>query len=330
MRSPRSLADRHLHPQPFRWIENFTGPPGFEPGTPGLEGIPREYARKPSDLRMENRENERIIEDFEDFLIVDRQLAERTVERHLLEIRRFFKNSDFDPINATKADIRSYLMKFRNWSTYSYANMLKALRIFYRDYLGKKEVIEGFKFPNHPFKPKKIPSKRELQEFYQFLKEPLAKAIFLFFATTGLRRKELFNLKIKDVDFEKRMIIPEKDSSRTKMSWITFYNDEAEEALREYLGSFNGLEKDRKLFPVTETYFKKRCKAFERKTGIRITPQILREWFACEMGRLGVPDRYVDAFCGRVPRSVLARHYTDFSPEKLKEIYDKADLKVLN
>ncbi len=66
------------------------------------------------------------------------------------------------------------------------------------------------------------------------------------------------------------------------------------------------------------------------KTGLSITPQILREWFACEMGKLGVPDRYVDAFCGRVPRSVLARHYTDFSPEKLKEIYDKAGLKVLN
>jgi len=30
---------------------------------------------------------------------------------------------------------------------------------------------------------------------------------------------------------------------------------------------------------------------------------------------VGVPDRYVDAFCGRVPRTVLASHYTDFSPE---------------
>lgn len=46
-----------------------------------------------------------------------------------------------------------------------------------------------------------------------------------------------------------------------------------------------------------------------KKTEIHITPQILREWFACEMGRLGVPDRYVDAFCGRVPRSVLAKHH---------------------
>jgi intergrase/recombinase len=48
------------------------------------------------------------------------------------------------------------------------------------------------------------------------------------------------------------------------------------------------------------------------------------------MGRLSVPDRFVDAFCGRVPKSILARHYTDFSPEKLKEIYDKANLRVLS
>ncbi|NJD77357.1 MAG: hypothetical protein FIB08_09725 [Candidatus Methanoperedens sp.] len=41
-------------------------------------------------------------------------------------------------------------------------------------------------------------------------------------------------------------------------------------------------------------------------------------------------DRYVDAFCGRVPQSVLARHYSDFSPEVLKEIYDKANLRYFN
>ena len=39
---------------------------------------------------------------------------------------------------------------------------------------------------------------------------------------------------------------------------------------------------------------------------------------------------YVDAFCGRVPQTVLARHYTDYSPEKLKEIYEKANLKILD
>jgi len=47
------------------------------------------------------------------------------------------------------------------------------------------------------------------------------------------------------------------------------------------------------------------------------------------MARLGVSDSYIDAFCGRIPRSVLAKHYLDYSPEKLKEIYDKAGLTVL-
>jgi integrase len=306
--------------------------PGFEPGSGAREAFRRnsEYERKPSDLRIENIENSRIVEDFKSFLIVDRQLRGETVRKHLREVKRLFKSSGFNPIYATKIDIRNYLMKFGGYSPYTYANILKALRVFYRDYLGKPEVIEGFKFPNRPFKPKRIPSKSDLQQFYQFLKEPLAKALFLIYATTGLRNREVLSLRVKDVDFEKRMIIPEKDSSRTKMSWITFYNDEAEKALRGYLGSLSNLDKDGRLFPVSEAYFKRRCKAFEKKTGIRITPQILREWFACEMGRLGTPDRYVDAFCGRVPRSILARHYTDFSPEKLKEIYDKANLNILS
>ncbi len=197
--------------------------------------------------------------------------------------------------------------------------------------MGRGEVIEGFKFPSRPIKPRIPPSKKDLQEFYSFLDEPMAKAIFLIYATTGLRKEEVLNLRIGDIDFERRMIFP-KGGSRTKRVWVTFYNEEAEEALKEYLGSFEGLKsrKEEKLFPVSEKYFRIRYRTFESWNGIRITPQVLREWFACEMGRLGVPDRYVDAFCGRVPRTVLARHYTDFSPEKLKEIYDKANLKVLN
>jgi len=48
------------------------------------------------------------------------------------------------------------------------------------------------------------------------------------------------------------------------------------------------------------------------------------------MMRLGVSETYVDAFCGRTPKSVLARHYTDYNQEKLREIYRKAGLEPLN
>ena len=48
------------------------------------------------------------------------------------------------------------------------------------------------------------------------------------------------------------------------------------------------------------------------------------------MGELGVADRFIDIFQGRAPRSVLAKHYTGKGLQRLKRIYEKANLKVLN
>lgn len=71
-------------------------------------------------------------------------------------------------------------------------------------------------------------------------------------------------------------------------------------------------------------------KAAKEETGLNITPQRLREWFFSEMFSLGVPDRYIDAFCGHVPKSILGRHYTDYSPKRLKQIYEKINPRVFD
>lgn len=43
-----------------------------------------------------------------------------------------------------------------------------------------------------------------------------------------------------------------------------------------------------------------------------------------------VPDRFVDVFQGRAPRSVLAKHYTGKGLALLKRVYNKANLIVLS
>ena len=86
---------------------------------------------------------------------------------------------------------------------------------------------------------------------------------------------------------------------------------------------------DSRIFPTLRRQAAKIFRQTSDRAGIKVTAQMLRDRFCNEMGLLGVSDRHIDAFCGRVPKSVLARHYTDFSPEKLKQIYDKAGLKVL-
>jgi intergrase/recombinase len=119
------------------------------------------------------------------------------------------------------------------------------------------------------------------------------------------------------------MIVRSGHSGVTKNSYVRFHNLETERELNKIeLG-------DDRLFEVSDRQYKKIWKNAQKKSGIHITAQKLREWFRCEMGNLGVSDRYNDTFCGRTSKSVLARHYTDFNPERLKKIYDKANMKVL-
>jgi len=151
------------------------------------------------------------------------------------------------------------------------------------------------------------------------------------YATSGLRRNELLGLKIEDVDLENRTIVPKNahQTSSTKNTWASCFNSETQIYLRQYSANRENNKSDDRLFQISEVTLRRAFKDANQKTGLHITPQVLRDWFCCQLGELGVPDRYVDAFCGRVPKSVLARHYTDYSPEKLKRIYDKANLTVL-
>jgi len=61
-----------------------------------------------------------------------------------------------------------------------------------------------------------------------------------------------------------------------------------------------------------------------------ITLQVLRERHPTGLGERGVPHRYVDVFQGRAPKTVIAKFYTGKELERLKRIYDKAELKVPN
>ena len=262
------------------------------------------------------------LRNFWDFQVVDLQRAEKTAYEKVYYIRRFFKNVKLNPVDVKIEDIRQYL-KDLNCSKYVYKNLLGALKVFFRDFLNRPKLVESFRFPRPAFKPKIVPTKDELQKFFNALDSELGKVLFLFYASSGLRKSEILGLTKDSINFEKRMIIPSGHSGVTKSSYVSFYNQETEQALRKI-----ELMEDR-LFNMSDRQYKKIWKKAKIKTGLHITAQKLREWFCCEMGDLGVSDRYIDAFCGRTPKSVLARHYTDFSPGKLKRIYDKAGLKVL-
>jgi integrase len=100
-----------------------------------------------------------------------------------------------------------------------------------------------------------------------------AKAMFLMYATTGLRPIEVRQLKLIDIDLEKRMIIPRR-STRSKRTYVTFFNSEAEKALQVYLKTRN--DDNPRLFPIRTDNLRAIWRIAREKTGLRITPLALR------------------------------------------------------
>ncbi|MEM3366351.1 MAG: integrase [Candidatus Methanomethyliaceae archaeon] len=266
-----------------------------------------------------------VIQDFKEFCAVERQLSIGTVRHYVSAVTRLlaFAKKDYKSINVR--DIRQYLILYKN--SWSYANQLKALKLFFGVYLGK-DIMNGFVFPPKEFSlDHYLPKKEDLRKFFESLEDLEDKALFLFFASSGLRRDEVINLQVGDIDLNARICIV-KHYSRTKKAIYGFFNEESKQYLEEWLKQKS--VRSLRVFPMPSYKKYLPFKYTRLKTGLPITPKVLRFWFANEMARLGVPDRFIDAFQGRIPRSVLARHYTDYSLENMKAIYDKAGLKVLS
>jgi integrase len=284
--------------------------------------------RRPSARQAPGIPTEELLRKFREFMKVDLRRSNKTAYEHTYYVRKFLNELPKPVESTTVDDVREYLKNLKNVSSAQYKNILMALKVFFRDFLNTPDVVSTFKFPHQVFRPKQILCREQLKTFYENLETVKERALFMLYATSGLRRDEILSLEPEDIDFNKRMITPNNHDGETKKSWVSFYNEEAEVALKEYL-AIKKQSRSQRLFPMQRQEVVELWKSSREKTGIEITPQKLRQWFCSEMLNLGVSETFVDAFCGRVPKSVLARHYTDFSPQKLEEIYDKVNLKVL-
>jgi len=192
---------------------------------------------------------------------------------------------------VTKEIVQEYYITHKNRR-----NNLSMLRLLY------PEFSKDIKFPHRIWKPMILPTKDQLKVFYDALPDKY-KPIFTLLCECGLRVGELIGATF---DKYNKMIIPHVHEGQTKHSWISFYRTE-----------FNELP------PFTVDGLNHIFAKTSKKCGVKVYPHLLRSVFAREASLNGMPSQYIDAFCGRVPQSVLARSYTDFSPETLKQVYNK-------
>lgn len=267
---------------------------------------------------------EEFMTDFEQTCRIDWHYADSTTRERMRYAEKLVEHLDGHPLTASKPDLRAFLQQYDD------DNALKTLRVIYGKYFDT-EIADSFELPPSPPKPKKAPTKDALREVYHELDADELQVAFLLLATSGIRRRELVELTPSDFDRDDRLIYPStEDGQRTKRQWVTFYSpDTATELQRVY--DFADMQADEPLISFhRDTLTRRFRQASERAGTMTITPQTLRVWFCNEMSRLGVPDRYIDAYCGRTPTSALAKHYSDYTPRKLQELYEETGISVLD
>jgi len=272
------------------------------------------------------RDVKSVVSKFEEHCAVDERLMPRVCRDYrntVLRLLRFAKGE------VSQESVRAYLSSYVEKKPKTYNNQLCGLRAFVMRFLKHKEMMESFKKAHEDSNPEvELPTKAQIKKGFECLTSDKERAIYLLYASSGLRQMELRGLsRFDDVDFHLRAV-KSKHNTRTKKAGVTFYNEECEEYLKRYLDARK--DGSERLFPMSNYYFYLIWKRVSRAAGVRITPQVLRKWHSTELGERGVPDRYVDVFQGRAPKTVIAKFYTGKELERLKRIYDKAALRVFN
>ncbi len=269
--------------------------------------------------------NPELLQQFAEYMRVNMRLEERTVIDTVEGIKRYLKRSEWIVSYDTAS---AYLKTYLNKSPKTYNSQITLLRRFIRDFLHSPQDIVSFKMAPVDYMGRNItlPTKAQMKLGFEALKDNDTKTAFLFFTTTGLRKNEILTLSVDKINFGTRAVVPQH-FTRVKRSGITFYNAETETWLKKYIAE-NDI-KEGLLFNFPYQKWGSLWRTITKAAGVKITPQVLRVWFSMEMGEQGIPDRFVDIFQGRAPRSVLAKHYTSKGIEMLDRIYNKANLDIL-
>lgn len=290
-------------------------------------------------------EYEHILNDFCDYLRIDKKYSSLTVESYHTEIKKYleyFKQNKINIKDIKYDHIKNYLnnIKEKNISDRSLAHNISVIKTFYKFLLIEKIItINPSEFLELPKLRKKLPNTLSKEEVENLLDINLTdnysyrnKAMLELMYATGLRVSELVNLKINDIDFDscfvrtmgkgsKERIIPINDYSIffIKKYILEYRNEMMKKHYHDYIFVNNhGL-------PITRQGFFKIIKAIAHEKNINstISPHTLRHSFATHLLDYGADLRSIQEMLGHSNLSTT-QIYTHVSSEHLKENYNNS------
>ena len=300
------------------------------------------------ELEKQIESNTSLLEEFQAYLEVERNLSKHTLRAYSSDIEHFlYWLKDLSVSDVNTNTIRLYFSQVQvfEYSKTTITRKIAALRTFYR-FLYRERIVEynpvdGIKSPK---KPKKLPSflnEDEVEQVFALVNPDSPtnarnRAILEVLYACGMRVGELCGLNFGNLNLEENEITVFGKGAKER---IVLISDRGKEYLNLYLDKFRSsyAKDNEKIAEDTPVFINQAgCRLTTRSVdklflqlaeklqlGKKLSPHVFRHSFATKLLEKGADLRVVQELLGHASIS-NTQIYTHVSTERLKQAYSNA------
>lgn len=261
-----------------------------------------------------------------------RAYSPNTIRTYLQSFKEYLQfYNDVDPTELSESEIRNYLLYLveqKKVSRSSQNQAINAIKFFYEKILGEERKVYHLERPMRERRLPEVLSQLEVLQIFEAVGNLKHRVMLMLIYAAGLRRSELLNLRVGDVDLNRNMVfIRGGKGSRDRQSVMA---ESLAPLLKQYLQEYNpafwlfeGINGER----YSATSLTSVLKAGVRKAGIkkRVRLHMLRHSFATHLLEAGTSTRYIQVLLGhQSPKTTeIYAHVSKFALDKIQSPLDQ-------
>ncbi len=283
------------------------------------------------------------IQDFLNYLRSECGMSENTINSYNLDLLQFtkFLNSkhiyDFKSISYVEIELYVKYLYSLKLKPSSISRKISTIRNFFA-FLFNEDYIQ-----ENPSREISLPKKRKLLPKILFPEEinlltsqisignklELRNRVMVeLLSATGMRVSELLNLKVEDINLERKYLICKGKGEKKR---VIPFNEATKKWLEKYISEYKKeISNSKYLFfnsrgeKLTRQRFWEIIKALKKKTGLKkqVSPHVFRHSFATRLLEGGADLRSVQEMLGH-SSITITQLYTHMSLDKMRKVYDE-------
>lgn len=262
----------------------------------------------------------------------EKRYADNTIDVYLASLRLFFSFYNDKPVyKITTKDVARFNNEYiidRGLSVTMQNQTVSAIKSFYSRVQDVEIDVGELQRPRKPKTLPKVLSKREVADILGSLTNVKHKTMLSLIYACGLRRGELLNLKIEDIDSKRKLLIIRQ--AKGFKDRIAPLSDKVIEMLRGYFKMyrpkewlFEGMEKGQQ-YSVTSLQCIFRYTLKKANINRWVSLHSLRHSFATHLLESGTDLRYIQEILGH-KSSRTTEIYTHVSTQNIRNIKNPFD-----